>query len=257
MPNSVNFDRMADRYDATRGGERRGYLVAEDLAPHLPTRNGRLLEIGVGTGLIAAAFAGLGWEVVGIDLSERMLAYAARRVPGRVARADASKLPVADGCVDACLAVHVMHLVGDAPAVVTEVARVLRPGGRLAVVGGGANVEISDITEVMAVMQAQLARGSLKEREAQDASLGTTAEQAGLRLVEEFFVMREIGETTPAQAAAEVEQRLWSRLWDLPTDTWAEVVEPTIERLRRLPDQDRPRSSALRSPVHIFEAPAV
>ncbi|MBL7489494.1 class I SAM-dependent methyltransferase [Frankia sp. AgB1.9] len=254
MPNSVNFDRMADRYDATRGGELRGSLVAEDVAPHLP--KGRLLEIGVGTGLIAAAFANLGREIVGIDLSEKMLAHATRRVPGRVVRADASKLPVADGCVDACLAVHVMHLVGDAPAVVAEVARVLRPSGRFAVVGGGANVDLSDITEAMMGMQARLEHGALRERGAQVAALTTTAERAGLRLVEDLVSVHEVGQTTPAQAADGVEQRLWSRLWDLSAETWAEVVEPTIALLRRLPDQDRPRSSVLRSPVQIFEAPA-
>lgn len=254
MPNSVNFDRMADQYDATRGGEPRGYLVAEDVGPHLP--KGRLLEIGVGTGLIAAAFVALGWDVVGVDLSAKMLAYAARRVPGRVARADASRLPVADGSVDACLAVHVMHLVGDAQAVMAEAARVLRPGGRLAVVRGGNNADLSDISEVMASMQAQLEKGGFQERQAQVEALPTMAEKVGLRLVENLTIEREVGQSTPAQAADGVEQRLSSRFWDLPDDAWSAIVEPTIARLRGLPDQDRPRPSTLHSPVHIFEAPA-
>lgn len=47
MRESVNFDRVADRYDETRGGTDRGRLVAGELVPYLPT--GALLEIGVGT----------------------------------------------------------------------------------------------------------------------------------------------------------------------------------------------------------------
>jgi ubiquinone/menaquinone biosynthesis C-methylase UbiE len=251
MPESVNFDRMADRYDESRGGEARGRYVAGELAAYLPP--GRLLEIGVGTGLIARAFADLGWQVVGIDLSDRMLRHAARRLPGRVARADAAKLPAADGSVDACLAVHVMHLVGDAKAVVGEVARVLRPGGRFAVVRGGQNVDSGDITAAMAIMQERLPEH--RERLAQADLVRDLARAAGLRLVEDFEFVRELAATTPRQAIAAIEDRLSSRLWDLSDETWARAVEPTLADLRALPDQDRPRATVVGAPTLVFEAP--
>jgi SAM-dependent methyltransferase len=252
MPESVNFDRMADRYDETRGGEERGRYVAEEIAAYLP--NGRLLEIGVGTGLIGLAFADLGWQVVGVDLSAKMLDRAARRIPGRVARADVERLPVAAHSVDACLAVHVLHLVGDAKAVVTEVARVLRPGGRFAVVGGGHSVDAADVTLVIAAMQRRLAAGPRKEREAQVDAVPELADAVGLRLVESFEVVREIGASTPARAISTVEGRLSSQLWDLSDEDWAAAVQPALAELRALPDQDRPRATVLASPVRVFEA---
>jgi SAM-dependent methyltransferase len=254
VADSVNFDRMAGRYDATRGGTARGTILATNLGPYLP--KGRLLEIGVGTGLIAAAFAELGYDVVGVDLSAKMLALAAQRVPGRLAQADAARLPIASGSVDACLAVHVMHLVGDAPAVVAEVARVLRPGGRFAVTGAAGRGDESDIARVVAEMDARLDGGALRERAEQLRALPATAERAGLRLAEEFWVAQGAGEATPAQVITGIEGRLWSRLWDLPAQTWNEAVEPTLEALRALPGQDVSRTAQLSSPVRIFEVPA-
>ena len=251
MPESVNFDRIAHRYDDTRGGEDRGRVVAAELGPRLP--KGQLLEIGVGTGLIAAAFVDLGWQVVGVDLSKQMLAYAARRVPGRVARADASALPIADSSVDVCLAVHVLHLVGSIPAVAAEVARVLRPGGRFAVVRGAENADSSDITKIMNPMLGRLSAGRQRERDEQlRAAADLTA--YGLRLVEESEIVHEVGPTTPAQTIEFVAARTSSRLWDLSDDVWASVVEPALAELRTLPDQDRPRPSVIRNPVQIFEA---
>ncbi|OHV42056.1 MULTISPECIES: class I SAM-dependent methyltransferase [Pseudofrankia] len=254
MPESVNFDRIADRYDDTRGGEARGRSVATQVGPHLPA--GRLLEIGVGTGLVAAAFTSLGWEVIGIDLSAQMLAYAARRVPGRVVRADASAIPLPDASVDACLSVHVLHLVADTSAVLGDVARVLRPGGCLAVVGRGDHDTVSDVDRLMDAMSARLDTYRLQAARSRPESVIETAERHGLRLVERFPIGQEEDAATPEQVAAETESRLWSRLWDLPDDIWAAEVEPTIKQLRQLPDQDRPRPVVAYSPVLVFEATA-
>jgi SAM-dependent methyltransferase len=253
VPQSVNFDRMADRYDATRGGLARGRFVAEELEPYLP--KGRLLEIGVGTGLIATAFAESGWDVAGVDLSEQMLARAAGRIPGRIVRADAAALPITTASVDACLAVHVLHLVGDAPAVVAEVARVLRPGGRFAVVRGAENLNSSDVAAAEAEMQELLAHGDYARRWAQADAVGSLAEAVGLRCVENFRIVQEAGAVSPARAISMIEQRLWSRLWDLSAETWAAVVEPALARLRELPAQDRPRATLVVQPVVIVEAP--
>ena len=99
----------------------------------LGTGSGRCLDIGCGTGVHAARVRGLGWTPVGVDLSAGMLRYARDRLP--VARADAERLPLPDGCVPAVIAVMV-HT--DMPAyalVLREVARVLRPGGIFVHVG--------------------------------------------------------------------------------------------------------------------------
>jgi SAM-dependent methyltransferase len=254
VPESVNFDRIADRYDETRGGAERGRLVAAQVAPYLPP--GRLLEIGVGTGLIATEFAALGWEIVGLDLSARMLVRAARRVPGRVVRADAGALPLADGSVDACAAVHVLHLVGDTSPVLREVARVLRPAGRLAVTGRGSYADVSDLGRILRALNSQLDGRQPRAARSAAGSVIETAAPHGLRLVEQFAMTPRDAETTPEQAIAGIESRLWSSLWDVPDDLWASVVEPAVAELRRLPGQDQPRRATSHDPVLIFEATA-
>lgn len=252
MPESVNFDRMADRYDESRGGAERGRHVAEELAPLLP--RGRILEIGVGTGLVAGAFADLGWQVTGLDLSERMLRHAARRLPCRLARADVAQLPIASRSVESCLAVHLLHLVGDARAVIAEVARVLRPGGLFVVIRAGRHVDSTDITAPMLAMRRRLDEGPAGERYAQADAAADLADGVGLRLVEDFEIERDIGHASPRQAIASIENRLSSQLWDLSDATWAYAVAPTLAELRALPDQDRPRTTVFGSPVQIFTA---
>lgn len=85
------------------------------------------LEIGCGTGIHATRLRELGWEPVGVDLSGGMLRHARGRLP--VARADAARLPVADGSLPAVVAVMVHTDMPGYPAVLREAARVLRPGG--------------------------------------------------------------------------------------------------------------------------------
>jgi ubiquinone/menaquinone biosynthesis C-methylase UbiE len=131
---SVPFDRVAATYDATRGGMERGRRLAGVLAGLLPSQ-GTLLEIGVGTGAVSAGLAELGRDIVGVDLSRPMLAVARERLPGRVAAADALRLPVRTGSVAGACLIHVLHLVAEIPATLAEAARVLRRSGALVATG--------------------------------------------------------------------------------------------------------------------------
>jgi SAM-dependent methyltransferase len=102
---------------------------------------GRLLEVGVGTGRIALPCPCT--AVVGVDLSLPMLARcrakaaAAGLAPPPVVRADATRLPLGDACVDAVLEVHVLHLVPAWELALAEARRVLVAGGLLLHGGGG------------------------------------------------------------------------------------------------------------------------
>jgi septum formation protein len=121
-------DTEADRYDETRGGEARAKAAAEAVLRLLPP-GARVLDLAVGTGIVAAELATAGRLVHGVDLSPAMLRHAVRRLPGRVAVADVGVLPVADSRCDAVTAIWLLHLLPDSEPVLAEVARVLRPGG--------------------------------------------------------------------------------------------------------------------------------
>lgn len=100
---------------------------------------GRVLEIGVGTGLSLPRYKP-DLDVTGIDLSPDMLAKAAQRVENlKLARKtllvmDASRLAFDDASFDAAAVMYVMTVVPDPAAVMAEMWRVLRPGGTAIVV---------------------------------------------------------------------------------------------------------------------------
>jgi SAM-dependent methyltransferase len=230
---SLPFDPIADHYDATRGGERRGRYVADVLAPWLPD-GGVVAEIGVGTALVAGPVADGGTAVVGVDISPGMLALAARRLPGRLARADASALPFADGSLAAIYAVWVFHVVADTRAVLAECRRALRPGGRVLAIVGDESRRIGH--PLLDALEARHRR-----RNDEVTLLEQQAVAVGLRRrhVEPLTPFRR--PTAPAELAHHLERRTWSWLWNLPPEVWAADVEPVIAALRAEPEPDRPR----------------
>jgi arsenite methyltransferase len=98
----------------------------------------RILEIGFGPGRTVQRLAEIGAEVDGVDVSPDMLCVAARRnAPGiargavRLHAGDGTRLPAADGSLDAVVGVHTVYFWPDPAATVAEIARALRPGGRV------------------------------------------------------------------------------------------------------------------------------
>ncbi|WP_344157169.1 Maf family nucleotide pyrophosphatase [Kribbella yunnanensis] len=119
----------AARYDETRGGVERAQAAARAVAELLPADSQRVLELAVGTGIVGAELVALGNLVHGFDLSTAMLQHAKIRLPGHIAAADATRLPVADRRTDAVIAIWLLHLLDDSTPILAEVARILRPGG--------------------------------------------------------------------------------------------------------------------------------
>jgi demethylmenaquinone methyltransferase/2-methoxy-6-polyprenyl-1,4-benzoquinol methylase len=142
------FDAVAPRYDLlnhllSAGLDRRWRARA---VRELALRPGaRLLDLCTGTADLAIAAARrAGASVVGVDLAPAMLALGRRKVArldleGRIAlvRADAMRLPLQDGSVDAAAVGFGIRNVVDPAHAARELRRVLRPGGRLAILEFG------------------------------------------------------------------------------------------------------------------------
>jgi demethylmenaquinone methyltransferase/2-methoxy-6-polyprenyl-1,4-benzoquinol methylase len=104
-----------------------------------PRPGQRVLDVATGTGLVAFALARRGAEVVGLDQSGEMLAQARARPAPRVTfvRGEAEHLPFADAEFDALTFTYLLRYVDDAAATMRELARVLKPGGRIGMVEFG------------------------------------------------------------------------------------------------------------------------
>ncbi len=102
---------------------------------------GRALDIGCGTGELARRLARRGWQSIGLDLCEPMLHQAKSKLNGEadrvhLANADSEHLPFADASFEAVTCANSFHHYPRQGDVVREMARVLKPGGRLLVADG-------------------------------------------------------------------------------------------------------------------------
>jgi demethylmenaquinone methyltransferase / 2-methoxy-6-polyprenyl-1,4-benzoquinol methylase len=110
-----------------------------------PPPGHRVLDVATGTGLVASGLAARGAEVVGLDQSEQMLARARRRLAKRpdlaaritLVQGEAERLPFGDAEFDALSFTYLLRYVDDRAATMRELARVLKPGGRIAMVEFG------------------------------------------------------------------------------------------------------------------------
>ncbi|MGK5729167.1 methyltransferase domain-containing protein [Streptomyces sp. URMC 124] len=93
----------------------------------------RLLDVACGGGLFGPHLAGKGYRVIGVDLSALALREARQHGYDAVLRADITRLPFTDASFDVVTAGQCLEHVPDPFLVVSELCRVLRPGGTLIV----------------------------------------------------------------------------------------------------------------------------
>jgi demethylmenaquinone methyltransferase / 2-methoxy-6-polyprenyl-1,4-benzoquinol methylase len=111
-----------------------------------PQPGQRILDVATGTGMVAFALAARGAEVTALDQSEAMLAVARSRHtrtanggggPISFVTGEAEHLPFGDASFDALTFTYLLRYVDDPAATLTELARVVRPGGRIGMVEFG------------------------------------------------------------------------------------------------------------------------
>ncbi len=109
--------------------------VGEELLDAVGTGPGtRLLDVGCGPGTITAAAAARGAQAVGVDLATGMLALGRERHPHlELLEGDAEALPFPDDAFDALIGGFILNHLPAVETAASEAARVLRPGGRMAV----------------------------------------------------------------------------------------------------------------------------
>jgi SAM-dependent methyltransferase len=119
-------------------GERLGSLQRQAIVRFGPYRRvwqrppGRLLDVGCGTGDLAAIFGRRGWSVAGIEPS-RAAAEHARAIGVEAVAGTLADAPWEDGEFDAILFNHSLEHIDDPAQAVAAAARLLRPGGLLAI----------------------------------------------------------------------------------------------------------------------------
>jgi SAM-dependent methyltransferase len=135
---SSHFDRISGAYDDSLPAHVVEHYLRKRTAfvlEHCPGGTG--LDVGCGTGALAARLAAVGYEMVGIDPSEGMLDVLRERVPEvRAVTGSGTSLPFDDDSFDLALTVATMHHIADAEEVrrtLSEMVRVAKPSGRVLV----------------------------------------------------------------------------------------------------------------------------
>ncbi len=132
------YDAMASDYDVLEPWYEHLYarmhaILDVALAPPSDGRHRRALDAGCGHGFQTARLRAFGYETHGVDIAHALLALARGRIPAAaLLRADVTALPYADASFDVISSCgSTLSYVSDPDRALGELARVLRPGGRL------------------------------------------------------------------------------------------------------------------------------
>jgi trans-aconitate methyltransferase len=191
----------------------------------------RILDLGCGDGQLTRRIAATGATVTGVDAAPQMV-EAARSQGIQVEQASAESLPYPDAAFDAVFSNAALHWVRDQDAMLAEVHRVLRTGGRfVAEMGGHGNV-----AAILVALTAVLARHGYGDKES-GVNYYPTAEAYTRRLARHGFQVEQIALIPRPTPLAEGGMTEWLRTFrrgvldSLPEALRDTVVEETAALL--------------------------
>lgn len=127
LERAASFGGVADAYERARPGypdDAVAWLAGDEPCD--------VVDLGAGTGKLTRSLVARGHRVTAVDPLEEMLVWLRHAVPGAIAvRGSAEAIPLPDGSADVVTCAQSFHWFDHAVAL-REIARVLRPGGRLA-----------------------------------------------------------------------------------------------------------------------------
>ena len=148
---SLSFDGLVKFYDETRVFDADCFTAALSflVGKFPPQKFSSVLEPGIGTGRIAIPLAQRGYQVVGVDISEEMLAMLKTRLtdlnlslPISFQEADVTSLPLASATFDAVVTTHLFYFIRNWKEAIAEILRVVRDGGPTILIHTGMGMEI-------------------------------------------------------------------------------------------------------------------
>ncbi len=235
----LNFDPVARDYDGSRflppEIQEQAALLLKSVARLKPGQ--RLLDAGAGTGRFAFPLAKVGMPVIGVDISEQMIAQLLQKrrewernkdpIPLRVLRGDLRRLPLASGSCHAAVVVHILHLIQEWQEVLCEIRRVLTTSGTLILAQeSGRRIPTREFYFEQArqrnALQSPLGAGSAAQVREWLASTGAVVEQVdqgGVQWQQRWRV---------ADTLEMLRRRTWSHLWHIPDQDHQAIMEAVV-----------------------------
>lgn len=121
----------------------------------LPTKVGRVVDLGAGTGALTRLLIDRAEEVIAVEPDDRMRSVLVEQAPGiRAVPRRGESMPIPDSCADAVLASSSWHWMDPIPTL-REVGRILVPGGTLAALWSGPDPEGPFVIQAQALLAEQ------------------------------------------------------------------------------------------------------